>query len=195
MNSEPPANCGGRARGERGQTSTQGPPSAGRPERVLPSEDGADLPGYVVTQADRLLDGVYGDHVHDNDGTHLSGGIVADKAWQERWKRMVQLNQRHYSVPQGRVGQRFITALTAEFQGVRERRWNGERVVVFVVTVLRRTPTVTRARDIRSRLTLRLKLWADGCYSALVDDTESEARGGTANQGQFLHPLYSGKFF
>ena len=174
----------GRARGERGQTSTQGPPSAGRPERVLPSEDGADLPGYVVTQADRLLDGVYGDHVHDNDGTHLSGGIVADKAWQERWKRMVQLNQRHYSVPQGRVGQRFITALTAEFQGVRERRWNGERVVVFVVTVLRRTPTVTRARDIRSRLTQRLKLWADGCYSALVDDTESEARGGTARPSQ-----------
>ena len=98
----------GRARGERGQTSMQGPPSAGRPERVLPSEDGADLPGYVVTQADRLLDGVYGDHVHDNDGTHLSGGIVADKAWQVRWKRMVQLDQRHYSVPQGRVGQPHI---------------------------------------------------------------------------------------
>ena len=99
--------------------------------------------------------------------------------WQERWRRMVQIDQRHYSLPKGRIGQQFLTALTAEFRGVRERRWNSERVIVFLVTVLRRTPTVSRARDIKARLSQRLQLWADGCYSALVDNTESEALGGS----------------
>ena len=43
------------------------------------AEAAADLPGYVPTEADRLLDMVYRDHAHDNDGTHLSGGIAGDK--------------------------------------------------------------------------------------------------------------------
>ena len=89
---------------------------------------------------------------------------------------MVQLDQQHYLVLRGQVGQQFLTALTAKFRGVRERQWNRERFVVFVVTVLRRTPTVTRAHDIRSRITQRMKLWADGCYFALINDMESEAQ-------------------
>ena len=34
-----------------------------------------NLPGAVVTDADRKLYSVYNDHVHQNDGTHLDGGI------------------------------------------------------------------------------------------------------------------------
>ena len=142
------------------------------------AEAAADLPGYAPTEADKLLDLVYGDHAHNNDRNHLSGGIAGDRMWQERWRRMVQIDQRHYSLPKGWIGQQFFTALTAEFRGVRERWWHGERVIVFLVTVLRRTPTVSRTRDIRARLSQRLQLWADGCYSALVDNTESEALGG-----------------
>ena len=37
---------------------------------------GADLSDYPLTEADRRLDSVYGDHCHLNDGTHLDGGIV-----------------------------------------------------------------------------------------------------------------------
>ena len=76
-------------------------PLAGRPERVLSPEDNADLPGYVMTEACCFLDRVYGDYVHNKNGTHLSGGVVGNKTWQARWKRMVQLDQRHYLVPQG----------------------------------------------------------------------------------------------
>ena len=35
---------------------------------------GLDLPGYVLKKADCRLGEVYGDHIHDNDGTHLDGG-------------------------------------------------------------------------------------------------------------------------
>jgi hypothetical protein len=72
----------------------------------------ADLPGYQPTPADLLLDTVYGDHVHDNDGTHLNGGIANDAFWQCRWKRMAQLATTRYQVPKGKVGRRFLTILT-----------------------------------------------------------------------------------
>ena len=35
-----------------------------------------DLPGATILAADRLLDTVYGDHVHQNLGQHLDGGIA-----------------------------------------------------------------------------------------------------------------------
>lgn len=152
----------------------------GQPGAPLATEEGADLPGYCPTEADRLLDEVFGDHAHDNDGAHLGGGVVGDKTWQQRWLRMVQLNQPHYDLPKGKVGQRFLSMLVNEFRGVRERKWNSERVVVFITTVLRRTPSVKRACDVRARILQRLALWETGCFAALVDDTESEAMAGGA---------------
>ena len=44
-------------------------------------EDGADLTGYYLTPADRRLDEAYGDHVHDNAGLHLDGGVADDADW------------------------------------------------------------------------------------------------------------------
>ena len=41
-------------------------------------EQEADLDDYVVTEADRRLDKVYGDHPHSSAGKHLSGGIERD---------------------------------------------------------------------------------------------------------------------
>eukprot|EP00957_Ditylum_brightwellii_P137742 10500515-Ditylum_brightwellii.AAC.1 len=36
----------------------------------------------------------------------------------------------------GRVGQRFVTRLAQEFKGARDRRWNLERVLVYISMVL-----------------------------------------------------------
>jgi hypothetical protein len=144
------------------------------PPLVVATDVEADLPGYQPTPADLLLDTVFGDHVHDNDGTHLDGGIANDAFWQCRWKRMAQLATTRYQVPKGKVGRRFLTILTHEFQGVRERRWNSEHPLVFVAVILQTTPGVRRSKDIRSRLTNRMDLWDQGQFKALVDDTETE---------------------
>ena len=61
------------------------------PGPAVTPDAGADLPGYFVTAADRLLDSAYGDHVHDNAGTHLQGGFSDDALWQRRWRRMAQI--------------------------------------------------------------------------------------------------------
>jgi hypothetical protein len=80
------------------------------PEQVPPelppltTEEGADLDGYQLTPADKLLDSVLGDHVHANDGRHLTGGVTDDRRWQSRWMRMVQISPTRYSVPKGTVG-------------------------------------------------------------------------------------------
>ncbi|KAI2506075.1 hypothetical protein MHU86_8396 [Fragilaria crotonensis] len=87
---------------------------------------------------------------------------------------MAQIATTRYQAPAGRVGRRFIAILTSEFRGVRERRWNSERPLVFVATVLQTTQGVRRAKDIRSRLAQRMDLWDQGHFKALVDDAEGE---------------------
>ena len=141
---------------------------------ITPDID-ADLFDYTPTAADDLLNTVYGDHTHDNAGTHLHGNIPDDPEWQRRWLRVVQLASLRYQVPSGKVGRRFLTIFTQELRGVRTRRWNSERPLVFVAVTLQSTPGVRRSADIRQRLTQRMDLWEQGYHQALVDDTESEA--------------------
>ncbi|KAI2506100.1 hypothetical protein MHU86_8331 [Fragilaria crotonensis] len=161
------------AAANRANATARDDPEAAPGPAVTP-DAGADLPGYFVTAADRLLDSAYGDHVHDNAGTHLHGGFSDDALWQRRWRRMAQIATTRYQAPAGRVGRRFIAILTSEFRGVRERRWNSERPLVFVATVLQTTQGVRRAKDIRSRLAQRMDLWDQGHFKALVDDAEGE---------------------
>jgi hypothetical protein len=71
-----------------------------------------DLPGYVPTKADLKLKEVYGDYLHQNDGTHLDGGIQDDAEWQERWRKLVPLPAQRYQAPGGAVGRRFLRILT-----------------------------------------------------------------------------------
>ena len=139
---------------------------------------GADLPSYYPTEADHLLRMAYGDFAHDNDGTHLSGAIVDDHLWQQHWLRIVQIHSTRFQPPPGKIGRRFLTIFTQELRGVRERRWNSERPLVFVSTILQTTPGVRRSKDIRLRLAQRMDLWEQGHYKALVDDTESEVLSG-----------------
>ena len=46
-------------------------------------EEGTDLGGYHLTAVDRMILSLYGDHVHRNNGTHLDGGVVGDRMWQQ----------------------------------------------------------------------------------------------------------------
>ena len=87
---------------------------------------------------------------------------------------MAMIAPRHYQVPSGRVGRRFVECLSREFHGVRAGTWNLERPLVFVSTVLQRSPVVRKAHEIRKRLTHRMNLWDEGKFTALIDNTEAE---------------------
>jgi hypothetical protein len=146
------------------------------PPARLQTDPGADLPGFVPAPVDHLLEAVYGDWSHHNDGRHLDGGVNSDAAWQRRWRRIGDLSSTHFSVPKGKVGLRFINILASEGRGLQAHTWNSERPLVVVAVVLQTTPGVKRARDIRKRLTHRMDLRYEGKFIALVDDTETEVQ-------------------
>jgi hypothetical protein len=143
--------------------------------RILLS--GADLPGYTASRADSLLDSIYGDHPHANDGCHLDGSIPSNCSWQRCWMRMAQVSPTHYDVPKSKVGRRFVATLAHEFRGAREHPWNSEQTLVFVSVILQTKRGVRQAKDIWRRLSTRMDLWDQGFHTALVDDSEAEVMG------------------
>jgi hypothetical protein len=48
-----------------------------------------DLPDIELSDADRMLDKLYGDQVHQNPGTRLSGDILNDNMWQGYWQWLI----------------------------------------------------------------------------------------------------------
>lgn len=136
-----------------------------------------DLPGYSLSDADRMLDKVFGDHVHQNDGKHLDGGILDDTQWQEWWSRLITLPPQRYAAPKGTVGKRFVEMLTKILEGVSDRKWNSEQFIVFQIVILQRTKGVSNLSDIRKRIVQRMDAWDNGQIKMLVETAERDMRG------------------
>ena len=135
-----------------------------------------DLPGVNITDADRKLMEVYGDYIHQNDGTHLDGGIKDDAKWQERWRKLlVALPSQRYNAPGGSVGRRFVRMLTEEMRGIHSRKHNSEKYIVFQIVILQKSKMVTASGDIKRRIGKRMDSWEAGKFDMLVQETERTA--------------------
>ncbi len=86
-----------------------------------------------------------------------------------------------YYPPKGGIGQWVIATLAREFRGVRKQKWNSERALIFTTCVLRKSPGVIHARDIKRGVEKRLTLWIAGQYNALVQDIVGEAMRGVGS--------------
>ena len=148
----------------RGDADTMGEPVEG---------EGAsgDMPRYVPTPEDVRLREVYGKWVHGNPGTHIDGGVADDLAWQAWWCDLAFMPSRRYDAPSGKFGRRFVEMLGAEMHGVRERRWNLERFIVFQTVILQQARHVTTSYAIRRRIEKRMDAWGAGKHVMLVGDT------------------------
>ena len=120
------------------------------------TEEGAGLPGHILTARDLKLRLVYGDHVHRNYGMRLMGGITDNALWKTWWRRISNLTPRFYDTPKGKAGTSFVTLLVEELRGTRERRWNSKRPMVFIGTVLAKIQGVKKSKYIRARLLRRM---------------------------------------
>eukprot|EP00957_Ditylum_brightwellii_P186304 14184653-Ditylum_brightwellii.AAC.1 len=89
------------------------------------------FPNNQLTAADRLLISVYGDTVHNNDGSHLDGRIGDDKDWQQYWRDLTALPSQRYDVLSGSVERRFLVLLAEILDGTVEWKWNLEQFIVF----------------------------------------------------------------
>ena len=154
---------------------------------ATPPEENADLLGFIPERAHLLLQGVYVDFTHHNNGSHLDGEIADDTACQRRWRRLAAQSTSWYAKPSGAVGFRFMAILAAEWRRVLNRSWNSERPLVFAHVVLTKTLGIYRAQEIRARITRRMDLWERGQHADLVGDAEAE---GAAREGR---SAFSGK--
>ena len=118
----------------------------------------ADLLRFTPERAHLLLQVVYGDFLHHNDGSHLDGEITDDAAWKSHWRRLAALSASWYATPSGTVGCRFTEILAAEWRGVILRIWNSMSTVVFAHVVMTKTLGVLREREIRARITRPMDL-------------------------------------
>jgi hypothetical protein len=150
-------------------------------------------PGYRVmeddtriqplSRADELLLSVYGDTIHQNNGTHLNGGVRNDRLWQRRWLKVVSGDLKLWTPPRKHFeGKKFINMFANELAGVRTRDWNSERAMLFAPVILNRKSGVVKASDITKTISLRLQLWEAGRFTELVNETVCEARSGVAGR-------------
>ena len=123
-----------------------------------PQEKGEYLLYFTLEFAQLLLQEIYGDFLHHNDGLHLDGVIADNAAWQRRLRRLAAQSAIWYATPSGAVGRRFTAILAAEWRGVISRSWNSKRPLVFAHVILTKSLGVCRARDVRERITCRMEL-------------------------------------
>ena len=132
------------------------------------TEEVADLKGFTPARAHLSLREVYGDFSHQNNGTHLAGGVPDDAMWKSLWRQPAAQSARWYSTPPGKVGRRFTTVLVAEWRGAIDQKWNYKRSLVFAHVVLIKTLGACKARETRARPNRRLDLWETGIRAGLV---------------------------
>ena len=106
-----------------------------------------------------MLQVVYGDFPHHNDGSHLDEEFTDDTIWQRRWCWLAAQSASWYATPSGAVGRRFTAILAAEWKGVLRRTWNFKRPLVFAHVVLAEMLGFQRAREIKAQITRRVDLW------------------------------------
>jgi hypothetical protein len=148
----------------------------------------SDIPGAVISAANKKLDEVYGDHVHDNPGSHLNGNISSalDLIWQGYFRGLISHNQSLYETPRGKLGKDIANEYSNLLEDVMKGKCNMEKFLVFPMVLLQRRHGVTKRADIKRRLLSRLLAWKEGKYAFLVEDTQqdllakqSKARGDT----------------
>ena len=86
-------------------------------EDATSSEENSDLPGFQPDRAHLLLQGVYGNFLHHNDGAHLDRGITDGAICQRCWCQLADQSASWYAPPSGAVGRRFMAILAAKWQG------------------------------------------------------------------------------
>ena len=64
--------------------------------------------------------------------------------------------------------------LAKEWQGVFNRSWNSDILLVFDHVILTKTLGIRRAREIRIRISRRIKIWERGLHAGLSRDAEAE---------------------
>ena len=116
-----------------------------------------DIGNYTPTPMDvKLVEPIYGEYLRNNDGTHLDSKIVDDKLLQERYSSIIIYPLSQYDLSTRHIGKSFVRLLAKEIDGVRERKWNIEKLMCFVSMILQRSLDFKGVSNIKRRIKQRI---------------------------------------
>ncbi len=90
--------------------------------------------------------------------------------WYSRWLTIVQLSGKHYSLPGGPVGRKYVNQLSKELSYFTAGTYSSERFLVYSSVVLQRHRSIRKGSDIRRILERRLGMWSAEDYDTLIQE-------------------------
>ena len=99
-----------------------------------------------------MLYGVYQDWVHQNLGDQLDRGIAEDSKGQAKRGKLVCMPTQLYDATLGKSRKRLVEILSVEIDGVCDRKWNTERVIIFQSVILQYAQGVNNSAQIQKRI-------------------------------------------
>jgi hypothetical protein len=116
----------------RSEVADENPPSMTNAE-----SNKGDLLHYTITDANSKLDEVYGNHVQQNSGKHLDGGVTNDLMWQDYGECLVVYPSKTYTIPTGAIGKWFIKEMMQLLEDIIKQKCNSEKFIVYQIVILR----------------------------------------------------------
>lgn len=150
-----------------------------------------------ISAANSKLDGVYGDHIHENSRSHLHGGIGAarDTLWQHYHKTLLPFNQRLYNFPRGRIGKDVVNEVASIIDDILARKCNMENLMLFFPVILQEVAGIVGLADKKKHIASRLAMWREGKFKGLVEATLHSLKASQAKSRGDTTPEHRARVF
>ena len=102
-----------------------------------------------------------------SSGTDISN---EDLTWHKHWLAVTKLSRRHYDLPRGPCGRRYIDLLSQKIQYLSQASFPLYRLIVYSSVVLQSDKSARTVSDIRLTLDQRIMMWKDRKYDLLVQE-------------------------
>ena len=90
--------------------------------------------------------------------------------WCSCWETVTQLSARHFDLPRGACGHRYIDLLCNEVNLLIRDFFPSERIIIFSSVILQHDRSVRCLRDIKCVLKRRMDLWSDNNIDLLIQE-------------------------
>ena len=146
------------------------------PSPVVSSHDSTQpVEGYFLNESEQneMMLSAYGSTMDTRSSTctfQSHSEISLNQSWFLKWKSVIQLSGRHYDLPRGSCGRKYIGVLCDEIKHLAQRNYPSERVIVFSSVILQRDSLVKKSKVICCMLIRRLSLWCEGKSDLLIQE-------------------------
>ena len=124
---------------------------------------GRDESGVGI-DVDKLMKIAYGEPLRG------CGSFDRSDVWYKRWKTLVFLQSKHYEIPGGAIGRRYVDLLSEEVSQVGAGNYSSDRVIAFSALMLQRDRMIKRSCDVRRVIERRMDLWKNQEFNVLLQE-------------------------